>query len=583
MFNITFGNSLTLINITLMNGTSSSGGSIYNNGSLTLNNCVFTNNNVIDYGGAVYSNGTLNVFNSKFDKNTAYSGGAIYCYENTTMNITNSNFTNNKVTYMGGAIDSETGTLFNISNSNFINNTAGSEGGAIYTQDRYGSFIGSNITNSNFINNNATKNGGACSINGKNNFTIINSTFINNTAINNNGGAIEDYYNIDLIIINSTFRNNQANLNGGTINSYGITYIENSTFTNNKANNGGAIYSRYAMSINNSQFINNTANTNGGGIFNTGLMLVSLNTMTGNTALLGNMIYNTGNMSVLNLTYLNNSTIIVDNNTYILLNATLTDDMGNTVTGQNISFYVNGTLIGNQTSIEGLVSINYLVNHGIGTTTVTGDYAGHDNRGITIKNAQILITDETNVNGTIKFNKDKYEINETAKGNINITNKGSDIAYNVMVKVNLPQEFILNGGSVVVSHGYYDLIANIWYIGDLDIGEEVAMNFAGTFTKTGNYTIDILTSGLNFNDTTDSDTVLIEEDPTPVPPLPPEPTPVPQTPVPSTPINPINHEENDETNNNPVAHASMKNTGIPIIAIILVLLSTLGLITHRKE
>ncbi|RBQ24500.1 hypothetical protein ALNOE001_01550 [Candidatus Methanobinarius endosymbioticus] len=34
--------------------------------------------------------------------------------------------------------------------------------------------------------------------------------------------------------------------------------------------------------------------------------------------------------------------------------ATIIDDMGNTVTGQNISFYVNGTLIGTVIATEGL-------------------------------------------------------------------------------------------------------------------------------------------------------------------------------------------------------------------------------------
>ncbi|OQD59287.1 adhesin-like protein [Methanobrevibacter arboriphilus JCM 13429 = DSM 1125] len=109
IFNITSGNSLILINITLLNGTSSFGGSILNNGTLTLENTIFTKNNVTGSGGAIYSNGTLNIINSNFINNTANSGGAIYSYDNNTLNINNSNFTINKANNLGGAIDSETG------------------------------------------------------------------------------------------------------------------------------------------------------------------------------------------------------------------------------------------------------------------------------------------------------------------------------------------------------------------------------------------------------------------------------------------------------------------------------------------
>lgn len=574
IFNITFGNSLTLINVTLINGTINNGGSIFNNGTLTITNCIFNKNNATNYGGGIYNSGILNVFSSKFDNNTAYSGGAIYSYENSTMNIYNSNFTNNKVNNVGGAIDSETGALFNIINSNFINNTANIEGGAIYAQDRYGAFPGSNITNSNFINNTAIRSGGACSINGKTNFTIINSTFINNKAINNNGGAIEDFYNTGFRIINSTFRNNQANLNGGVINSYSITYIENSNFTDNKANNGGVVYSGYAMSINNSNFTNNTANTNGGGIFNNGLMIVSKNIMNGNNALLGKMIYNIGNMSVLNLTYLNNSTITANNNTYVILYANLTDDMGNTITGQNISFYVNGTFIENQTVIEGFASINFLVNHGIGYTTVTGDYAGHDYNGINIKNGQVLITNETNLNGSINFNKNKYKTNETAKGNIKVINRGENIAYNVVVSINLPEKFIANKSSIIVSNGYYDSNSNKWYIGNLNPNEEALMYFTGKFIEEGNYIASILINGDNFADLSNFTEIKVIEN---------------KTPEPNNNTNKTNNTGNktNNTNENPNngsnAKSAMKETGIPLIAIILVLLSSLGIVIIRKK
>lgn len=41
--------------------------------------------------------------------------------------------------------------------------------------------------------------------------------------------------------------------------------------------------------------------------------------------------------------------------------------------------------------------------------------------------------------------------------------------------------------------------------------------------------------------------------------------------------------ETNKTINNPVATATMKNTGIPIIAILLVLLSILGISIYKKQ
>ncbi|OQD59288.1 hypothetical protein MBBAR_4c00130 [Methanobrevibacter arboriphilus JCM 13429 = DSM 1125] len=338
--------------------------------------------------------------------------------------------------------------------------------------------------------------------------------------------------------------------------------MENCNFTNNTANNGGAIYNNYEMNINNSIFTNNTAN-NGGGIFNNRFMLVSQNIMKDNIATgLGSAIYNNGNMSVLNLTYINNSTLIVNNNTYLILYATLTDDMGNNITGQNISFYVNGTFIGNQTVNEGYVSVNYLINHGTGIVTVTGDYNGHNDAGININTGQLLITNETTVNGTINLDKNKYKVNETAKGIINIINNGLYTAYEIVVNLHLPNEFRLNGNTVIVSHGYYDPNTNKWHIGNLEPGEEATMTFTGKFTKADNYTLNITTTGENFNNTTDSDYVIVTEKSTPTP-----------TPEP---------DDNNKTINNPTANSAMKKTGIPIFTLVLLLLSSLGLIIRKK-
>lgn len=121
-------------------------------------------------------------------------------------------------------------------------------------------------------------------------------------------------------------------------------------------------------------------------------MNVSGNIMRGNVAILGNAIYNKGVIGVLNLTFINNSTMNVKNSQKITLFASLTDDMGNAVTGQNISFFVNNTLIGNLTVIEGYGNLSYTVNGVVGEILpVSGTYSGNVTDNINILQGKLII------------------------------------------------------------------------------------------------------------------------------------------------------------------------------------------------
>jgi uncharacterized protein DUF11/polymorphic membrane protein len=635
------GGRLTLINCSFINNTAvTNGGAIYNSiSNMNIDNSNFYNNSCNQSGGAIYNVGqNLSVNNSNFVNNRAsIYGGAIYLAGGSNYStIYNCTFINGRSNRDGGAIYTIVNDHVTVSNSNFTNNTAGGNGGgALYnTGGDYFTIINSNFTNNTSI---GTYGGGAIvnsyenapGLPGGEYFTVINSTFTNNranyTGENNVGGAITNIYGDNSSIVNSTFINNTAALYSGAFynsggsnfsvinstfinntatsyyggaitNANGINFtVLNSNFTNNSAGAyGGAIFNDAVsnMNVTNSNFIDNIAGGRGGAIHNSGNMTVFNNSMSGNVASLGQMIYNTGNMGILNLTYLNNETIIVDNNTSVLLNATLTDDMGNTVTGQNISFYVDGIFIGNQTATEGQATISYLVNHGLGAVSVTGDYAGHEGFNIVIKDGQLLIITETDVIGTINLDKDEYDVNETAKGNINVINNGTDTAYDVIVNINLPPEFILDTSSIVVSHGYFDPLTNIWHIGNLTTGEEATMNFTGVFTKSGTYTLDIVTSGTNFNNSTDSATALIKESEPekpdePVDPIDPN-APVdpvdPLDPVaPAAPIDPVDPADNTTTDNQLTASAAMKETGIPINLILLLLLSLIGFGYYRKQ
>ena len=128
IFHIKPGIIVNINNLTLMNGKSSkSGGAIYNEGTLTVNNCNFKNNTA--YGGGAIDNyigSQLNVVGSTFNHNQAYFGGAI---ENAgKMQINKGVFIDNSATF-GGAIDNADN--MSITNSNLNSNHATIAGGAV--------------------------------------------------------------------------------------------------------------------------------------------------------------------------------------------------------------------------------------------------------------------------------------------------------------------------------------------------------------------------------------------------------------------------------------------------------------------
>jgi predicted outer membrane repeat protein len=151
IFTIATGVNLTIINLTLTNATSNYG-AIFNNGTLTVDKSTFTNNNATNQGGAIFNNDgcNLTVNNSTFIKNTASSdGGAIGNFG--TLTVDNSTFTGNTATY-GGAIIS--GGILTVNNSTFINNTASYYAGAIFN-------YGTGVVNFNRIIGNSAPHGSA--------------------------------------------------------------------------------------------------------------------------------------------------------------------------------------------------------------------------------------------------------------------------------------------------------------------------------------------------------------------------------------------------------------------------------------
>lgn len=213
IFHISSGISVTILNLTFKNGTSSIGGAISNKGNLTVNNCNFTGNKATQIGGAIINYGTLIAKNCTFTGNIAMRNSGAIANSGTCI-VTGCTFTNNTVNNgNGGAIFNYDGIL-TVNDSTFAGNHA-DFGGAIYNDGG-----NCNITSGKFKDNGNCEEGGA---------------IYNNNALN---------------IKNSIFTSNRAGWGGAIVN-YGTSTITGSTFggDNTKANiatyEGGAIYNGY--------------------------------------------------------------------------------------------------------------------------------------------------------------------------------------------------------------------------------------------------------------------------------------------------------------------------------------------------
>jgi hypothetical protein len=141
------------------------GGSIFNNGTLTVSNCILSGNSVSTFiaGGGIFNERTLTVTNCTLSGNSASAGGAIYNTEGT-LTVSNCILSGNSATSPGGGIISVGGALANfdgrltVSNSTLSGNSAtGGDGGGIGNE---GGLSTLTVTNCTLSGNSAMTGGG---------------------------------------------------------------------------------------------------------------------------------------------------------------------------------------------------------------------------------------------------------------------------------------------------------------------------------------------------------------------------------------------------------------------------------------
>lgn len=226
------------------------GGGIFNDGILTLTNCIVSNNSAGEGGGIQTSYGLTTIFDSTITNNTV------------------SDFIGDRDISVGGGISHRGSGSTAIENSTISDNTAGSAGGGVSMGD-LSSDMGSLSIVDSTISGNTARSGAGITSRRAESATIENTVIENNIADFGGGVSVASGTDVDAVEINnSIIRNNTAYGDGGGIYADNDLTVRNSTISGNRANSdGGGIKSRYAgVAIYDSVIDSNSAGGNGGGI-----------------------------------------------------------------------------------------------------------------------------------------------------------------------------------------------------------------------------------------------------------------------------------------------------------------------------
>ncbi len=305
VFNLGTSAVVTISGLTIADGyiKNARGGGIYNGGSLTLEDCVISRNQIDGAllglfswgGGGIYNAGTLTVTRSTISDNSdkAVSGGGGGIFTDGTLILQDSIVRGNKVhtsslfgQYGGGGICNR-GTA-TVTRSTIISNTAtgysSGGGGGIYNNGRLTLAYSAVQTNTALADARGSYGGfGGGIMNWQGGALVVQHSTLAGNSADRDGGGIENIGT--LTVTQSTVSGNaakgkrpstgsgQVGLGGAGIdNSTGMLTLENSTISGNRSNQygGGLVNDEGTMRITFSTVSNNSASTIGGGIYITG-------------------------------------------------------------------------------------------------------------------------------------------------------------------------------------------------------------------------------------------------------------------------------------------------------------------------
>jgi uncharacterized repeat protein (TIGR01451 family) len=491
---------LTLNNCVFTNNHAQNGGAIYNGGTvsyisttrtsetvslnggtLTVNNCIFTGNTASQNGGAIYNAGTINVdastltsvtitknggtatiSNSTFKSNSAQNGGAIF--NGGTLDITTSStLTDCTVTNNGGTLT--------INKSVFSGNTAANNGGAIANDATFNVVDSSTLTRAII-----TKNGGTV--------TVTSSFLLGNNAIN--GGAISNVADVNTRNA-ATLTGPATSLNTGT-----VTVTDSTIMGNNASNNGGAIYNAALTTTTDTTFTNYLIN-------NVATISATFNTFSGNSALRGGAIYNNAISTVttnsLTSTTLQNTATATSTDNALVNDIALVgrEIVNNVVTTENTNAFVTSPIPANTGTVNA-------IRNWWGTTS--GPLA-NDVVGTVAVNPFLIYS----INSVITASNSSPNVGQQFHYTITVTNNGPDTATDVQVTDGIPAGLTFNG--FVASQGTYNHATEIWNVRSLASGASATLELFVTPTASVAGTIITKVVTLVNTNTTDTTTVTV--------------------------------------------------------------------------
>ena len=221
VFSVASGASVTLSNLTIVQGLGTNGGGIYNDGTLTVNSCTLSSNTAED-GGAIFNDGSglLQVTNSSLSGNSvSENGGAIY--SNGSLTVNGCTLSSNSA-LSGGAIWGNSGTVA-LTDCTLSQNSCPNGAG-----------------------------GGICS---DNTVTVTGCTLSSNSA--SWGGGINVCYGT-VALTDCTLNKNYSQEGGGGIYSNSTVTVASCTLSGNTASWGGGIQTCGSLTLSNSIVANDT-------------------------------------------------------------------------------------------------------------------------------------------------------------------------------------------------------------------------------------------------------------------------------------------------------------------------------------
>ena len=392
-----------ITNLTFTNGKAGSNsnwnwGIIYGS-SLTMNDCIIKNST--SNSNLLYDIDTQNsklVFNNLTyinNKGNMWLGYAT---------INNSYFADNVGATLGGVIRGTNNLT--VTNSKFINNTnpknSNAEGGAVYAQNIISI---NNIYDSNYA---GTK-GGAVYVSGGAKTIFINDTFINNRAAGD-GGAVYAYISSSSFVPVATFENvkfiNNSGANGGAATVSGATF-KNVTFKDNTANiMGGAIY---LFSVTNGK----TSNIPDLTISNDSLF-ENNNAPEGKDIYISTPVANNGVANVTGLTITFNDLNVAE--LAGKLTAQITHPSGAVISGNTVTFLIDGNYAGIADVVNGIATYNY-VGFEDGKYSLSGTY-GANGKNYIYKNGTITVKINNILDNITVYVSDAKGNDSTADGSL---------------------------------------------------------------------------------------------------------------------------------------------------------------------